>query len=199
MGHLGENAAGPLVLDASPSHPLEDVIRREGWLTLLGERVREDKWKGLPPERVDALRPLADLVLVEADGARGRSLKLPADYEPVLPGTTGEIVVLAGLDAVDAPLDETLVHRVPLVAAALGAPPGSRIDLQAFVRVLAFPGGYLSRRVPGARMSVFLNKAEGREALGAQAAEALLPHFARVAIGTAREGRARVLMGAARV
>jgi probable selenium-dependent hydroxylase accessory protein YqeC len=168
-------------------------------VTLLGEKVREDKWKGLSPGEVDALRPLCDLVLVEADGARGRSLKLPAEYEPVLPGTTGEVVVLAGLDAVDAPLDEGLVHRLPLVVEALGAKEGSRVDLDAFVRVLSSPLGYLSRRPPGARMGVFLNKARGREGAAEAAARRLLLHFDRVAIGEARTGEASFLAGGAGV
>ena len=61
------------------------ALDREGRATLLGRRVREDKLEGVPPERVDELSGEADLVLVEADGARGRSLKVPAAHEPVLP------------------------------------------------------------------------------------------------------------------
>ena len=77
---------------------LGHLLARTGQVTLLGRRVRDEKFQGLSPERVDDLRGEADLVLVEADGARGRSLKVPADHEPVLPASTTLLLVVAAID-----------------------------------------------------------------------------------------------------
>lgn len=49
---------------------------------------------------VAALYHVADVILVEADGAKGLPLKVPADYEPVLLPQTELVIACAGLDAV---------------------------------------------------------------------------------------------------
>src|SRR5262245_57009270 len=126
MGTLPEETTGAVFLaaDGDPGPALDDALRREKRATVLGPRVREDKLEGLPPERVDALRDRADLVLVEADGARGRSLKVPAPHEPVVPGRTSLLVVVAALDVLGAPLDEEKVHRLDRVLEATGRRAG---------------------------------------------------------------------------
>ncbi|PYQ52399.1 MAG: putative selenium-dependent hydroxylase accessory protein YqeC [Acidobacteria bacterium] len=84
MGTLDEALTGPVLVEAEgdTAAALEEALAREGRVTLLGRRVRPDKLEGLDARRVDALARIADLVVVEADGARGRSLKVPAPHEP---------------------------------------------------------------------------------------------------------------------
>ena len=71
----------------------------------------DDKLKGVDPVIVDPMRSLADCVLVEADGARSRSLKAPADHEPVIPEFTTLTIVVVGLDVLDQRLDSESVHQ----------------------------------------------------------------------------------------
>ena len=47
-----------------------------------------------------------DVVLVEADGSRHRPLKIPAEYEPVIPNPVDEITVVMGLHALGRPIGE---------------------------------------------------------------------------------------------
>ena len=54
-----------------------------------------------------------DVVLVEADGSRHRPLKIPAEYEPVIPENVNEIVVVMGLHSLGRKLGE-VCHRVGL-------------------------------------------------------------------------------------
>lgn len=49
---------------------------------------------------VASLYDVVDVILIEADGAKGYPLKVPADYEPVLLPQTGLVIACAGLDAV---------------------------------------------------------------------------------------------------
>ena len=70
---------------------LERALDEQGRATLLGRRIREDKLEGVTPERVAELAPLADLVLVEADGARGRSLRPLCEGAALVPDIKGAL------------------------------------------------------------------------------------------------------------
>jgi probable selenium-dependent hydroxylase accessory protein YqeC len=196
MGLLPEAVTGRVFVEAEGDQrdALEQALRAEGRVTLLGRRLRPDKIEGVSPARVDELAGCADLVLVEADGARGRSLKVPAPHEPVIPGSTTLVVVLAALDVLGAPLDEVRVHRVELVEAATGRRAGQELGEDDVRAALCFPDGYLSRIPSRARAGVFLNKVEdspGRAA-AARIARGLVPPYAFVAAGSARSGEVKV-------
>ncbi|HWX24980.1 MAG TPA: selenium cofactor biosynthesis protein YqeC [Vicinamibacteria bacterium] len=188
MGPLPEATTGPLLLGDVAREAIEEAVSRTGLVTLLGKRVRPDKIEGISAEQVDSVAPLVDLVLVEADGARGRSLKLPAPHEPVLPGTTGVVLVLAGMDVLGAPLTDANVHRVALVTSACGRAEGEPVDAEALLATLLHETGYLSRIPPGVRAGVFLNKAEGEPLGAAEVAGRLVPPYAFAAYGSAQSG-----------
>jgi probable selenium-dependent hydroxylase accessory protein YqeC len=192
MGTLPEQTTGPIFVEADGAvdAALDEALRREGRATLLGRRVRADKLEGLTPERVDALASRADLVLVEADGARGRSLKVPAPHEPVVPSRTTLLLVVAALDVLGAPLDEAKVHRLDRVLQASGRQAGEIVDEEVIAACLRHAEGYPARRPAGARLAAFLNKAEDPPRLEAAArlAARLMPPYAYVAAGSARAG-----------
>lgn len=196
MGTLPEAITGPVFVeeDGDPGLALGEALRSHGRATLLGRRIREDKIEGVPPERVDALTGEADLILVEADGARGRSLKVPASHEPVLPASTTLLLVVAGLDVLGQPLDAERVHRLELVTAATGRAVGDVVDEETLAAALLHPGGYLSRLPAGGRSGAFLNKAEDgpSRAAAERIARRLLPAYGLVAAGAARGGEVRV-------
>ncbi len=196
MGMLPAEVTGAVLVEEG-GDSTADLVRAldaDGRATLLGRRVREDKLVGVSPERVDALRHLADLVLVEADGARGRSLKVPAPHEPVIPACATAVVVVCGLDVVGAPLDDERVHRLELVAAATGIAPGEPVDVDGVATALRHAPGYASRIPRHARALAFLNKAEDEETFAAASriARRLVPPYQAVAAGSARTGAVRV-------
>ena len=97
---------------------LDDALAGRGCVFLTAGRADDGKFLGPKPhvlDRLAASRP-DDVILVEADGARGRSLKAPADHEPVIPESTGLVVPVAGLDALGRQVDETCVHRPAIVS-----------------------------------------------------------------------------------
>jgi probable selenium-dependent hydroxylase accessory protein YqeC len=196
MGTLPAETTGPVLVEEEGlvDDGLRQALAREGRATLLGRRVREDKLEGVSPERVDALARLADLVLVEADGARGRSLKVPAPHEPVVPASATLVVVMCGLDVLGAPLDDDRVHRVELVSAATGTAAGEPVDLDCVATALRHAPGYISRVPRRARAVAFLNKVEDEEAFGlaARLVPRLVPPYHAVAAGSAQTGRVRV-------
>jgi probable selenium-dependent hydroxylase accessory protein YqeC len=192
MGTAPPEVTGPVFVDSegATDQALGAALSRPGRATVLGRRLREDKLDGVTPDRVDALAAHADLVLVEADGARARSLKVPAPHEPVVPSSTRLLIVVAALDALGAPLDEAHVHRLPLVEQATGAAAGDTVGEGTVVRALAAPTGYPAHApVPG-ESAVFFNKAEdaARRQAAAHMAAALVPPYDFVVAGSARAG-----------
>ena len=203
MGTLPQSVTGPTFVqaDGEPLEGLAAALDSHGVATVLGRRLRPDKLQGIPPEQVDRLAPLADLTLVEADGARGRSLKAPAEHEPVLPATTSLLVALLGLDALGAALGPERVHRVEQVAALTGRAPGDTLGEADLAACLAAAGSYPSRLARPARTVAFLNKAEDTTSLAAaeRIARLLIPPYDAVVAGSARAGRARAVSPAAAV
>jgi len=72
----------------------------ENHFAIAGIPAGDGKMAGIPEGNINDLITLADVVLVEADGSRQLPLKLPADYEPVIPFETTHVLVLAGMNAI---------------------------------------------------------------------------------------------------
>ena len=70
-----------------------------------------DRKKGkigcLPEERLMELRKLADVLLIEADGAKRLPLKVPGEWEPVIPEFAEVVTGVIGMDALGAPLEKS--------------------------------------------------------------------------------------------
>jgi len=120
------------------------------------------KLQGIVPGLIDRIAGLPDIdhVLVEADGARGRSLKAPADHEPVIPVSTTLLVPMAALDVVGRPLEAAWVHRPERLSALCHLAAGQALSPKAVAAILAHPQGGLKGCPPGARVVPFLNKVE---------------------------------------
>ena len=109
-------------------------LNRKGWV--MAGLPEGKKIKPLSAETYARVCAQADVVLVEADGARGRFVKLPAPHEPVIPENAGEILLVCNLKAVGLPL-ETAAHRPALVGQALQKGPQERLtadDVEALAR-----------------------------------------------------------------
>jgi len=91
-------------------------------ITVTGVPIREDKLAGLQPEQPYELlmNSGADAVIVEADGARHRMIKAPADHEPVVPSQTNVALLMMSAEAINQPLSAEVAHRPERVAAVVG-------------------------------------------------------------------------------
>lgn len=197
MGALPRETTGPVFVEAEgdATEGLRRALAEEGRATLLGRRLRDDKLEGVSKERVDQLAPLADLVVIEADGARQRSLKTPAAHEPVIPASATLLVVVAALDVLGQPFSEERVHRLERVLAVTRRSAGDAIVERDVVATLLDPEGYPARLREGLRAGVFLNKVEQLHAWPAaeRIAAQLRPPYQFVSAGSARSGDARLL------
>lgn len=191
-----EKRCEPVLLEADAPRLLERVraaLTVHNRLTVAaGLDQVQGKLIGLEPALVDSLiaLPEVDAVIVEADGAKGRSLKAPAAYEPVIPSSTSLLVPAAALDALGKPLDERTVHRPELVALLTGAELGQPITPELMSMVLLHPQAGIKRAPENARIIPLLNKTETAYVEPAyEIASALLGHqrVNRVVLATVAE------------
>jgi len=132
------------------------VLLPRSRLAVLGRREGGKLSAAAPPE---ALSGLADVVLVEADGARSRPLKAPAPHEPVIPPGADAVVAVAGLDALGRAVGE-VCHRPERVCALLGVDERHTVTPGDVARILASPLGARKSAPPGAAFRCLLNKAD---------------------------------------
>jgi len=202
-------AVGPLLLvdedRGSPAIRASEALRGSPVVALAAARTEREKVKGLAPARVDDLwrAGVAGAIVVEADGSRGLSLKAFGETEPQLPAAATVVVIVAGLDVLDLPLDERHVHRAALLATKLGVREGEPVGARLLAAALTLQVARVRELAPGARVVVLLNKAGDDVVLrGAEQAAGLLTSAAegtdsttpdRIVAGDVREGAYRVL------
>jgi probable selenium-dependent hydroxylase accessory protein YqeC len=142
-----------------------------------GHEPATGKLIGFSTDAIDFLRKSGRFrwILVEADGAARRPLKAPANHEPVIPGTTGWLVAVVGLDAIGKPLADAWVFRPERYAELTGIPLGSPVTPESVSTALLHESGVMRGCPPEARRFAFLNKAdrEDRKTAGRQIAEIL--------------------------
>jgi probable selenium-dependent hydroxylase accessory protein YqeC len=113
---------------------------------------------GVDPEWVGDLAPLADVVLVEADGSRRRPIKGTAAHEPAIPDAATLVVAVGNVQALGTPVDEEHVHRPEIFSKLTGVAQGQSITPRAFA--LALAQGSLARVPQGARIAVLITGVE---------------------------------------
>lgn len=97
---------------------IADRLRRSGYC-MAGLPVKDGKIGALPETVYEEICTLADVVLVEADGSRGKPVKAPAEYEPVIPSNADEIQIVVGLSAMGKPLKD-ISHRTERIEQKFG-------------------------------------------------------------------------------
>jgi molybdenum cofactor cytidylyltransferase len=161
-----ELALAPAACPAGDDEALAAALASAG-CCLVTREVGPHKAAGVEPDmpRQWLARPDVDVVVVEADGAAQRPVKLPADHEPALPDGTTLLVALVGIDALAGPLEQ-VAHRPERVASWLGISPGEWLTPALLARLAAGAEGGMKGLPDGARAALFINKVEDdRQAL----------------------------------
>jgi len=141
----------------TPPERLASAVSESGRVFLCAGRSGDGKLLGVDPWALTAIRDsgLADVVIVEADGARQMPLKAPGGHEPIIPEEVDLVSPVAGLDALGLTIEPGSVHRPELVARLTG--PG-RITPQTIADVLMADEGGMKGIPVTASVSPILNK-----------------------------------------
>ena len=158
--HMARQADCPLLVGASWEE-IRATLQREQ-VALIGEEDPETPWKiaGVDGETLDFLRRTADLVLVEADGAKKKPLKAPAEWEPVIPEGCSAVVAVVGCSGIGRPVEEAC-HRPERVRALLGKAEGSLVTPADVARLACLPQGL--RKGVKSPYRVLVNQVDGPE------------------------------------
>jgi len=114
-------------------------------VTVVSAVLRVDKLSGLQPEQPYVLlsKGGADVVIVEADGARHRMIKAPAEHEPVIPLQTNVALLLMSAAAINQPLSDKIAHRPERVATITGINEGDVLTPAVIARLMTSEQGAL--------------------------------------------------------
>ena len=117
------------------------------------------KVTGPTPEGTDRLfvETTADFVIVEADGARSMLVKAPAGHEPVVPGTSTLVIVVAAIDAVWRPIRD-VAHRPDRVAGLAEVSEDGVLTVADLASVLLHPEGGLKAIPESARIAIVITR-----------------------------------------
>lgn len=134
-------------------------LDRYPYLLIARERLKNSKLQGIVPQWIEELHSLpgVSVVIVEADGAAGRSLKAPREGEPVVPQNTSLLIPVVGIDVLGCPLDEQHVFRSEIAARVLNMATGSTVTEEMIARLLE---EIIKNRPEEARVIPFINKVD---------------------------------------
>ena len=133
--------------------------RRQVWA---GCPEPDGKMSAFPTAFLEAVRMLAVPVIIEADGAKGQSVKVPGDHEPALWGKTMVLLGVAGLDAVGGQIRD-VCHRPEQAAAFLNKRPEDTLECEDIVTIGLSDMGMKKFMDPFMKYHIILNKADNAE------------------------------------
>ncbi len=143
----------------------EDVLReiaKPGTISVvIGEVIRVDKVKGLEEETIDYIdnEGIFDYIIVEADGAKRRSIKAPREGEPLIPNSTDIVLGLIGMSVYGKEVDEDTVHRLEIFKDILDVEDGDIIDEDMIISLVKHPEG-LFKNSEDTERYLILNQAD---------------------------------------
>jgi probable selenium-dependent hydroxylase accessory protein YqeC len=131
-------------------------------ITVAQTRIGSGKLKGISPNLVKELWSLdgMDTIIVEADGAAGRTIKAPREGEPVFPSNTTLVVAILGVDGMEMELNEQNVFQPERISKLTGISIGERMTDEGMAILMTHPEGVFKGAPSSSRVVAFLNKVD---------------------------------------
>ena len=139
--HAPSMVKSPKLIVSKPtswSKKLPEALKMHPIITVVTSNPTPRRFEGIEPEMAPALLhdSRADVLIVEADGARRRLLKIPAGHEPAMPKGATTVLPVGCLAAVGAQLTRRFVHRPELAEQLLGLSTGATLTSTNVVAIL---------------------------------------------------------------
>jgi probable selenium-dependent hydroxylase accessory protein YqeC len=154
-----QGETGTLIVAAETSTLLTMV--KSAWeqhqrITVAAKAIGAYKIGGLQPDQPFELltKSGADVVILEADGARHSMIKAPAEHEPVVPSQTHIALLLMSAEAINQPLSAEVAHRPEHIAAVLDINLGDVLTPEHVARLMTSKQGAM-KNIP-ATANVYL-------------------------------------------
>lgn len=182
------------VLDEN--HDFETLKHKniQGITLITGKPNDDNRLEGLNPQEISNLVQLAASencpLLIEADGSRGKPLKAPAAYEPVIPDFVTKVVTVVGMSGYGKVLSHEYVHRHEIFTDITGLKKGESITVEAIEKLLSSPNGGKKGIPLGVKSFLLVNQVENDELMRVanSLADRLIQCYESVAIGSMEQG-----------
>lgn len=143
---------------------LDDLKEIEdGEIYLMGREInKEGKLLGVSFQWLEEIVAAAifDVILIEADGSKGRPIKAPAPHEPmVFPLSTINIGVI-GLDAINTSINEGTLHRYQEFCSITGGRAGELISPKMVKSLVIDDAGIFKNTPSNCKKILLLNKSD---------------------------------------
>ena len=86
---------------------VREILDMEGYVVAAEYEEETGKYASLKEEKLEELKNLCDVMLVEADGAKHHPVKVPAEWEPVIPACADIVISVIGLDCLGQPISQS--------------------------------------------------------------------------------------------
>ena len=141
---------------------VERHLNQYAHITVARERLNSRKLNGISLNLVNELWRLRgiDAIIVEADGAAGRSVKAPRENEPVIPTTTSLVVAILGADGMGKELNGENVFQPERVSKITGIPIGEKLTDEAMAVLMTHSEGIFRGAPSSSRVVAFLSKVD---------------------------------------
>lgn len=145
----------------------EALLSTHSHLTVASDYLQAyHKLNGLEPSAIEHILQanLFDFIIIEADGAAGRSLKASAPHEPVVPQFSDRVVAMVGLDVVAKPLTEEWVFRSSIFSRITGLELLQNVTESSIASAIIHDMSSVSVTGQESMKIAFLNKADNLKA-----------------------------------
>jgi len=148
----------PLILNEIDIDKLGSIKFDRNPLFIIGEKINNEKLKGISETDLAIIRHQFDITIFECDGAKNKPLKVHTNYDPNVPKFTTHVIIIVGADVVNTKVSDGLVHRPELFCKIWNVENDYQLDIDFIVKVLTTKKGYLSKLNHNAEISFFVNK-----------------------------------------
>ncbi len=148
----------PLILNEINMDKLDSIKLDRNPLFIIGEKISDEKLKGISRTDLESIRHQFDITIFECDGARNRPLKAHTEYDPQVPEFATHAVIIVGADAINTAASDNFVHRPELFCKIWNVKSDFVLDIDFIVNVVSSQKGYLSKVPNGIEIIYFVNK-----------------------------------------
>lgn len=155
--HMAYDPMLPLVKSADLKL-IPKMLKEHGFTAVADIEESSGKMCAIEESELKKLVPLCDVMLIEADGAKRKPLKVPADWEPVIPDFADVVVSVIGLDCLGKPICET-AHRAEYTSSFLEKNLDAPVTAEDIEKIATSVHG-LYKNVDHKIYRIYLNKAD---------------------------------------